>query len=162
MCQYNGSININIKNSSLKSILLLESPSLTSQKFLYLLLLLLRVISWFRIRDKTNQLSSLIMAAYEWLLVDLLSLIYNLTWLVFLTRKHYGQVTTTAGHIFELNVLLTSIINTISFIIIVMMQYIHNQYIKTFFLDVIKNQIISYSVCLCDNWKILRKTTITF
>ena len=119
MCQYNWSININIKNSSLKSILLLESPSLTSQKFLYLLLLLLRVISWFRIRDKTNQLSSLIMAAYEWLLVDLLSLIYNLTWLVFLTRKHYGQVTTTAGHIFELNVLLTSTINTISFIIIV-------------------------------------------
>ena len=33
-------------------------------------------------------------------------LIYNLTWLVFLTKRHYGQETTTAGHIFELNVLL--------------------------------------------------------
>ena len=43
------------------------------------------------------------MEGYEWLCVDLLSFIYTLTWLVFLTRKHYGQVTTTAGHIFELN-----------------------------------------------------------
>ena len=46
------------------------------------------------------------MAAYEWLFVDLVALMYNLSWLVFLTRQHYGQVTTTAGHIFELNVLL--------------------------------------------------------
>ena len=46
------------------------------------------------------------MAQYEWLLVDLFNLIYNLTWLVFLTHQHYGQVTTTAGHIFELNVLM--------------------------------------------------------
>ena len=46
------------------------------------------------------------MAQYEWLLVDLFNLIYNLTWLVILTRQHYGKVTTTAGHIFELNVLL--------------------------------------------------------
>ena len=59
------------------------------------------------------------MAAYEWLLVDLLIFIYNLTWLVFLTRKHYGEVTTTAGHIFELNVLLTSTINNINLIIFV-------------------------------------------
>ena len=46
------------------------------------------------------------MAVSEWILIDLFVLIYNLTWLVFLTYKHYGQVTTTAGHIFELNVLL--------------------------------------------------------
>ena len=39
------------------------------------------------------------------LIVDLLNFVYNLTWLGFLTKKHYGQVTTTAGHIFELNVL---------------------------------------------------------
>ena len=44
------------------------------------------------------------MAPYELLLVDLFNLIYNLTWLMFLTHQHYGQVTTTAGHIFELNV----------------------------------------------------------
>merc|ERR1711894_559452 len=44
----------------------------------------------------------------EWLIFALFIffLIYNLTWLVFLTKRHYGQVTTTAGHIFELNVLL--------------------------------------------------------
>ena len=59
------------------------------------------------------------MAAYEWLLADLLNFIYNLTWLVFLTSKHYGQVTTTAGHIFELNVLLTSTIYIFSLIIFV-------------------------------------------
>ena len=68
---------------------------------------------------ETYKLSSLIMAAYEWLLVDLLIFIYNLTWLVFLTRKHYGEVTTTAGHIFELNVLLTSTIYIFSLIIFV-------------------------------------------
>ena len=46
--------------------------------------------------------------AEEWLIYALFIffLIYNLTWLVFLTKRHYGQVTTTAGHIFELNVLL--------------------------------------------------------
>ena len=59
------------------------------------------------------------MAAYEWLLADLLNFIYNLTWLVFLTSKHYGQVTTTAGHIFELNVLLTTTIYIFSLIIFV-------------------------------------------
>ena len=59
------------------------------------------------------------MEGYEWLLVDLLTFIYNLTWLVFLTRKHYGQVTTTAGHIFELNVLLTNTIYIFSLIIFV-------------------------------------------
>ena len=45
-------------------------------------------------------------------LVDLLILVYNLAWLVFLTKKHYGQVTTTADHLFELNVQLQ---NTIFF-----------------------------------------------
>ncbi len=44
------------------------------------------------------------MDAYDWLVADLLYLFYNLTWLVFLTKKHYGQVTTTAGHIFEASV----------------------------------------------------------
>ena len=54
------------------------------------------------------------MATFELLLVDLAILIYNLTWLVFLTRQHYGQLTTTAGHIFELNVLLNVLmVNTI-------------------------------------------------
>ena len=59
------------------------------------------------------------MAAYEKLLVDLLTLIYHISWLVFLTRKHYGQVTTTAEHIFELNVLLNYIINNLLWIILV-------------------------------------------
>ena len=59
------------------------------------------------------------MAAYEYLLVDLITLIYNLAWLVFLTHKHYGQVTTTAGHIFELNMLLNININIFFSIIIV-------------------------------------------
>ena len=58
------------------------------------------------------------MAAYENLLVDLITLIYNLTWLVFLTKRHYGQVTTTAGHVFELNVLLNIIINVFFTIIL--------------------------------------------
>ena len=40
------------------------------------------------------------------LVADLIVLFYNIGWLGFLTKKHYGQVTTTAGHIFELNVLL--------------------------------------------------------
>ena len=57
------------------------------------------------------------MEGYEWLCVDLFSFIYNLTWLVFLTRKHYGQVTTTAGHIFELNVLMITTINIFILII---------------------------------------------
>ena len=51
----------------------------------------------------------------EWF--DLLSLIYNLSWLIFLIKKHYGQVTTRAGHIFELNVLLTNTINEFLWII---------------------------------------------
>ena len=57
------------------------------------------------------------MAAYEYLLVDLITFIYNIAWLVFLVHKHYGQVTTTAGHIFELNVLLN--INVIMFFLII-------------------------------------------
>ena len=51
-------------------------------------------------------------------IADLLVLFYNLTWLVFLTLKHYGQVTTTAGHIFELNLLLNNTINIFLWIII--------------------------------------------
>ena len=48
------------------------------------------------------------MTALEWFLVDLVILIYNLSWFMFLTYQHYGQVTTTAGHLFELNVLLNA------------------------------------------------------
>ena len=59
------------------------------------------------------------MTAYEYLLVDLITFIYNIAWLVFLIHKHYGQVTTTAGHIFELNVLLNFNVNVILLIIIV-------------------------------------------
>ena len=59
------------------------------------------------------------MAAYEWFIVDLITLIYNLSWLVFLTHQHYGQVTTTAGHVFELNVLLNVIIGNILWIFLV-------------------------------------------
>ena len=51
-------------------------------------------------------------------IADLLVLFYNLTWLVFLTLRHYGQVTTTAGHIFELNLLLNNTINIFLWIII--------------------------------------------
>lgn len=50
------------------------------------------------------------MANFEDILVGFLFLIYNITWLVFLIRKHYGQVTTKAGHIFELNVQLNAAI----------------------------------------------------
>ena len=39
-------------------------------------------------------------------IVDLLYLIYSLLWLSFLIRRHFGQASTRAGHIFELNVLL--------------------------------------------------------
>ena len=58
------------------------------------------------------------MVSYKYLLGDLITVIYNLTWLVFLTKRHYGQVTTTAGHIFELNVLLNININVFSTIIL--------------------------------------------
>ena len=59
------------------------------------------------------------MAAYEWLPVDLFNLVYNLTWLVFLTHKHYGRGTTRAGHIFELNVLLNATIINLLWILLV-------------------------------------------
>ena len=59
------------------------------------------------------------MSAYEYLLVDLITFIYNIVWLVFLIHKHYGQVTTTAGHIFELNVLLHANIRVFLLIIII-------------------------------------------
>ena len=57
------------------------------------------------------------MAANDWLLVDLFLLIYNLAWLVFLTYKHYGQVTTKAGHIFELHVQLISTVDILFWIL---------------------------------------------
>ena len=47
----------------------------------------------------------------EWLLEDLANFFYHLIWLVYLIRKHYGQVTTKAGHVFELNVQLNITIN---------------------------------------------------
>ena len=59
------------------------------------------------------------MTAYEYLLVDLITFIYNIAWLVFLVHRHYGQVTTTAGHIFELNVLLNINVNVFLLIIFV-------------------------------------------
>ena len=42
-----------------------------------------------------------------WQLVGLFFIIYNISWLVFLTRKHLWKVTTNAGHIFALNVFFT-------------------------------------------------------
>ena len=59
------------------------------------------------------------MAANDWLLVDLFLLIYNLAWLAFLTYKHYGQVTTKAGHIFELHVQLISTVDILFWILLV-------------------------------------------
>ena len=59
------------------------------------------------------------MAANEYLLVDILFFIYNATWLIYLTKKHYGKVTTTAGHIFELNVLVNVTLDSIYFILVV-------------------------------------------
>ena len=53
------------------------------------------------------------------LVADLLVLFYKLTWLGFLTKKHYGQVTTTAGHIFELNVQLQNTIGIFLWILLV-------------------------------------------
>ena len=61
------------------------------------------------------------MAVNEW---NLLSLFYNLIWLVFLTHKHYGQVSTRAGHIFELNVLLNNTIYVMLWIFIVDLEVI--------------------------------------
>ena len=75
------------------------------------------------------------MAANEWLLVDLLTLIYHLIWMAFLTRKHYGQVTTTAGHIFELNVLLNYIINNLLWIILVDLEALPLEGVTTEILD---------------------------
>ena len=59
------------------------------------------------------------MAVDVFTLVGSFNLIYNLSWLVYLTHKHYGQVTTTAGHIFELNVLLNYTLNTLSLLLTV-------------------------------------------
>ena len=49
---------------------------------------------------------------------DLLVLFYNFGWLVSLTLKHYDQVTNTAGHIFELNVLLNNNISIFLWILL--------------------------------------------
>ena len=57
------------------------------------------------------------MTGYE--LIDFFNFIYNLGWLVFLIYKHYGKVTTTAGHIFELNVMLNVTISNFLLILIV-------------------------------------------
>ena len=59
------------------------------------------------------------MEAYDYLLDDILFFIYNVTWLIYLTKKHYGQVTTTAGHIFELNMLVTLTLDSIYWILLV-------------------------------------------
>ena len=59
------------------------------------------------------------MAANDWLLVDLFLLIYNFTWLVFLTYKHYGQVTTKAGHIFELHVQLVITVDILFWMLLI-------------------------------------------
>ena len=53
------------------------------------------------------------------LVADLLVLFYNIGWLGFLTKKHHGQVTTTAGHIFELNVQLQNTISIFLWILLV-------------------------------------------
>ena len=55
----------------------------------------------------------------EELLANLVNFVYNLAWLVFLTLKHYGQVTTTAGHIFELNLLFLNTINIFLWVLLV-------------------------------------------
>ena len=58
------------------------------------------------------------MESSYWTLGDFLVVIYSIIWLVYLTNKHYGKVTTTAGHIFELNVLLNYTIFSLSVILI--------------------------------------------
>ena len=64
------------------------------------------------------------MVEVNYVIVDILDLIYNLAWLVFLTRKHYGQVTTRAGHVFELNVLLNNNINIFMWILILDLRFL--------------------------------------
>ena len=49
---------------------------------------------------------------------SLIILFYQLAWLVFLTQKHYGKVTTTAGHIFELNVQLHNTMDDLFWILL--------------------------------------------
>ena len=53
------------------------------------------------------------------LIADLLALFYNFGCLGFLTKRHYGQVTTTAGHIFELNVLFNNTMKIFLWILLV-------------------------------------------
>ena len=59
------------------------------------------------------------MEVSEWFFVNLFYLAYNLAWLLFLTGNHYGKVTTTAGHIFELNVQLNVTVYSLFMILLV-------------------------------------------
>ena len=77
------------------------------------------------------------MAEFAWLLADLLNFVYNLGWLVFLTHKHYGQVTTTAGHIFELNVQLNNTISVFIWIVLVDLDALNTWCIVSDILDTI-------------------------
>ena len=56
------------------------------------------------------------MVNVHWFRVDLFFFIYHLSWLVFLTRKHIRQVTTKAGHVFEINVQLNLTLNFLLFV----------------------------------------------
>ena len=69
--------------------------------------------------QKSQYTTTIHMVEFAWLLADLLNFVYNLGWLVFLTHKHYGQVTTTAGHIFELNVQLNNTISVFIWLVLV-------------------------------------------
>ena len=64
------------------------------------------------------------MAESENLLFDLLILVYSLAWLMFLTHEHWGQVTTTAGHIFELNVLFNNTLYILVLILILDLDFL--------------------------------------
>ena len=66
-----------------------------------------------------NHVSIITMEVNEWFFVNLFYLVYNLAWLMFLTGNHYGQVTTTAGHIFELNVQLNITVYSLFMILLV-------------------------------------------
>ena len=77
------------------------------------------------------------MVEFAWLLADLLNFVYNLGWLVFLTHKHYGQVTTTAGHIFELNVQLNNTISVFIWIVLVDLDALNTWCIVSDILDTI-------------------------
>ena len=77
------------------------------------------------------------MAESENLLFDLLILVYSLAWLMFLTHEHWGQVTTTAGHIFELNVLFNNTLYILVLILILDLDFLPKVacYVKCHFLS---------------------------